>query len=134
MVAPLVVAALGLAKQKKDQKDANVENSIRSWMAYEEAQKRHAYDTQAAIAARRAARAGDSGYMQAAYGHAFEAPRFQQPEYVGTDKSAVLRMAAGLAAQNEADAAETDLLKEQEAQQLAWGDPDDPSLAKLWGR
>lgn len=133
MVAPALVAAIGLAKQKKDQSQENAENSIKAWLAYERAADRHAYDVQAAIAARRAAKAGDSGYMQAAFGHAMDGPTYQAPQFVG-DNGAAVRFAQGLMAQKEADAAEKALAQEDEASRLAWGSADDPALAGLWSR
>lgn len=118
MVAPLVIAAIGLAKQKADQTQANVENDIQAWMAYERARQRHEYDVQAGIDARRAAKAGDSGYMQAAFGHggAMDGPRYNAPQFVG-DNGAGMRLAQGLMAQKEADAYESDFAKSLQAQQ-----------------
>lgn len=70
MVAPLVMLAAALASKLLQDKDQ--EN------AYQQQVGRSLAETQANIAARRAARAGDSGYMQAAMGATGNFPRMPE--------------------------------------------------------
>ena len=97
MVAPLVVAAIGLAKQKLDED----QEQYAGMMRYQEAAKRAAYQQQADIMAMRAARAGDSGYMQRAMGSALNFPTYDPPKQ--DNSAALFRVAGALAAQGEAD-------------------------------
>lgn len=76
MVAPLIMAAIALGKQKLDD-DANMWKSAYN---FDEEQRRAKFANETAIRAMRAARAGDSGYAQRAAGMIIGAPHYEAPQ------------------------------------------------------